>query len=248
LSVKLVVVMVAGLIASLNVATTLLMGGTRVALLAGMVLNTVGAMVSTDHVKVAGVLSTFPAGSMALTLRVCDALVRPINAFGVAQALKAAPSRLQLKVTLASGDVNVKSAVVLVVRASGMVVMLVSGGVLSTVTIAAMDTAELFDVSTACAVMVVAPSSAVVEFQSKLYGTLVSVLTTLPLIKKSTWSTATSSAALAARVIVLPTLAPLIGAVRVTLGGVISGGVVTEADGLAAEKLSARSRARTAYW
>ena len=132
--------------------------------------------------------------------------------------------------------------------ASGMVVMLVSGGVLSTVTIAAIETAELFDVSTACAVIVVAPSGAAVEFQSKLYGALVSVLITLPLIRKSTWSTATSSTALAARVIVLPMLAPLIGAVRVTLGGVISGGVAAETDGLAVEKLSARSRARMAYW
>ena len=104
---KVEVVIVAGLIASLNVATTLLIGGILVALLAGRVLNTVGAMVSTVHVHVAGVLSTFPARSIALTWKVCKAFVSPVYAFGVAQALKAAPSRLQPKVTLASGEVNV---------------------------------------------------------------------------------------------------------------------------------------------
>lgn len=227
---KVEVVIVAGLMASLKVATTVVIGGTLVALVAGTVLKTVGAMMSTVQVHVAGVASTLPAASMALTVKVCMAFVRREYAFGEVQMLEAAPSRLQPNVTLASGDVNVKLAEILVVKANGMVVIVVSGGVLSIVTAAIAESFVLFDVSAARAETAAAPSGTAVEFQSKLYGAELSVPTTLPLTRKSTWSTATSSVALAANVTILPMLAPLIGAVSVTLGGVVSGGVVTEAD------------------
>ena len=78
LTVKVEVVIVAGFIASLKLATTVVMGGTLLALLVGAVLDTVGGMVSTVQVKLAGEGSTLPAGSVAVTLKVCEPLTRPV--------------------------------------------------------------------------------------------------------------------------------------------------------------------------
>ena len=96
------------------------------------------------------------------------AFVRAEYVFGEVQPKVVTPSRMQPKVTLASFDVNVKLAEVLVVIAKGMVVRLVSGGVLSTVMAALVEIALLLEVSTACALTVAAPSGMVVESQSKL--------------------------------------------------------------------------------
>jgi hypothetical protein len=76
LSVKVPLVMVAGLMASLKVAVTLVVGGTLLALAAGVVLNTLGEIVSTIQVHEAGVLSTLPAASVALTWKMWVALVK----------------------------------------------------------------------------------------------------------------------------------------------------------------------------
>lgn len=77
-SVNVEVVRVAGLMASLNTTVTLVIGGTFVALLAGVVLVTVGTTVSTVQVRLAGVGSTLPAGSVARTVNVCCAFVRAV--------------------------------------------------------------------------------------------------------------------------------------------------------------------------
>jgi len=81
--------------------------------------------------------------------------------------VKAAPSRLQASVAVASLAVKLKFAVVLLVYATGPEVIAVSGGVLSNVTFAA-EEAELEDTSQAVAVIVAGPSGSEAEFQSKL--------------------------------------------------------------------------------
>ena len=86
---------------------------------------------------------------------------------GEVQAVKAIPSRLQLKDEFGSLVVKLKPAIVLLVNANGPEVMFVSGGVLSIETVAA-EVAELDDVSTALAVIVAWPSGCELEFQSKL--------------------------------------------------------------------------------
>ena len=163
------------------------------------------------------------------------------------QALKAAPSKLHAKVEPVSVAVKLKFAEVLVVSKTGPAVMAVSGGVLSIVTVTPPERAELLDVSTARAVIAFAPSETEVEFQLMLYGAVVSVPTTTPLTRKSTWSTATLSVALADNVTLPPNVAPFTGPVSVTLGGVVSGGVVTDAGALEREMFPAPSSAHTLY-
>jgi len=85
---------------------------------------------------------------------------------GEVQAVKAAPSRLQLNVAVGSFLVKLKSAVVLFVMARGLEVMAVSGGVLSSVTFTD-DEVEFDEASTAVAVIVAGPSGTEAEFQSK---------------------------------------------------------------------------------
>ena len=80
--------------------------------------------------------------------------------------MNAAPSRLQLSVAVESVLVKLKVAVVLFVYATGPAVIEVSGGVLSSVTLAD-EEAELEDASQAVAVIVVGPSGSEAEFQSK---------------------------------------------------------------------------------
>src|SRR5687768_1886579 len=77
--------------------------------------------------------------------------------------------------------------------------------------------------SVALAVIVAGPSASVVE--SKLVGSGPggSVPTTVPLIRNSTWLSASLSAASAARVTRPLTVVPSSGAVRLTVGGVVSG-------------------------
>lgn len=86
---------------------------------------------------------------------------------GEVQALKATPSRLQLKDEFGSLVVKLKPAFVLLVNANGPEVMFVSGGVLSIETVAT-EVAELEDASTAVAAIVAEPSGREAEFQSKL--------------------------------------------------------------------------------
>ena len=85
---------------------------------------------------------------------------------GEVHGVKAAPSRLQLKVPVVSVLVKLKLAVVLFVRATGPDVIAVSGGVLSNVTLTE-EEAEFEDPSHALTVIVAAPSGREAEFQSK---------------------------------------------------------------------------------
>ena len=86
---------------------------------------------------------------------------------GEVQVLKAAPSRLQAKVEL-SVDVKLKVALDELTVPVGPDVIVVSGAVLSTVTVLAADVVALFDGSKARAEMLAEPSAMEAEFQTKL--------------------------------------------------------------------------------
>src|SRR5436305_5551476 len=75
-------------------------------------------------------------------------------------------------------------------------------------------------VSTARAATVWLPSGTDVESQLNEYGVVVAVPTTLPSTKKSTWSTATLSLAVADSVTVPAAVEPALGAVSDTIGDV----------------------------
>ena len=63
-----------------------------------------GAVTSTTHVYVAGDASVFPALSVALTEKVCDASLSPAYDCGLVQVVKAAPSRLQVNEPLSDEE------------------------------------------------------------------------------------------------------------------------------------------------
>lgn len=147
---------------------------------------------------------------------------------------------MQAKVA-GSVAVNVKLAVVEVTVPVGPEVMVVSGGVLSTVTVMFAVVVELFDGSTARAAIVTLPSGTEAEFQVILYGDVVSVPTTVPLTRKLTEETSTLSVAVAESVILPFTLAPFVGAVSVTTGGVVSRMLVVKLHDLLARAFPARS-------
>lgn len=136
--------------------------------------------------------------------------------------MKAAPSRLQVKVAPVGVEEKLKLAEVLDTVPVGPDMMEVSGDVLSTVTVILAVVVVRLDVSAARAAIVTEPSGTEVEFQLMLYGEVVSVPTTEPLTRKDTEATATLSLAFAERVTVPRTFAPFAGAVSVTLGGVTS--------------------------
>ena len=69
-----------------------------------------GGAVSTVHVKLAGVGSTFVAASTARTWNVCDPSARPVYVCGLVQGAKPAPSRAQSNVAPTSLEVNVNVA------------------------------------------------------------------------------------------------------------------------------------------
>ena len=82
--------------------------------------------------------------------------------------LKAAPSKLHANAEPTSLAVKLKLAEVLFVEVAGPDVIVVTGGVLSIVTLTAEETVELFEVSTALAVIVARPSGMLAEFQLML--------------------------------------------------------------------------------
>ena len=141
--------------------------------------------------------------------------------------MKAPPSSLQAKVAV-SVAVKLKLAVVEATVPVGPELIIVSGGVLSTVTLIFVVVAALFDGSTARAATLANPSAMEAEFQTKLYGDVVSVPTTAPLTRKLTEETITLSLAVAESVTLPFTLAPLVGAVSVTVGGVVSNMLVVK--------------------
>ena len=137
------------------------------------------------------------------------------------QALKDPVSNLQAKVAV-SVAVKLKVADVEATVPVGPDVIVVLGAVLSTAALVFAVRVVLFDGSTARAAMVTAPSAMEAEFQITLYGDVVSVPTTAPLTRKLTEETATLSLAVAERVTFPFTLAPFVGDVSVTVGGVVS--------------------------
>jgi hypothetical protein len=93
--------------------------------------GSVGAGFEIVQVALAGVESTFPAGSAAFTWNVCDPGARLEYVIGDVQPAKAAVSSAHWKVEPASVEAKLKVAVVLVVVPEGPLVMVVSGGVVS---------------------------------------------------------------------------------------------------------------------
>lgn len=188
----------------------------------------------------AGVASTLPTVSVARTWNVCVPLARRVYVTGDVQLVKDPLSSLQAKVAV-SVAVKLKLAVVEPTVPVGPDVIVVSGGVLSTVTLILAVVDELFDGSTARAATVTLPSGIEAEFQARLYGEVVSVPTTVPLTRKLTEETSTLSLAVAESVMLPFTLAPFVGAVSVTTGGVVSRMLVVKFQDLLARALPARS-------
>src|SRR5438270_5423559 len=93
-----------------------------------------GGVVSRCHVHVAGLGSVLPAGSVARMSTVCWLSVRPLNVFGLVQALQAPPSIRHSNVEPASVAPKLKVAAALL-GSAGLPVMTVSGGVVSTKTL-----------------------------------------------------------------------------------------------------------------
>ena len=92
-----------------------------------------GGPVSSDHVKLAGVGSVLPAGSVARTSKACDPSARPVYAFGLVQALQAPPSMRHSKVELPSLELNEKLASADPDGSLGCAVIVVFGAAVSTV-------------------------------------------------------------------------------------------------------------------
>src|SRR5215210_1819894 len=113
---KVLVLIVSGFIASEKVASTVVPGETFCACSFGKTVLVVGAVVSTVHLRLAGVGSTFPALSMALTSKVCAPSTRMSTSgmdLGEVQLLKASLSSLHSKVAALTSDEKLKLAVVL---------------------------------------------------------------------------------------------------------------------------------------
>jgi len=97
------------------------------------IVGAAGAVVSIVHVRLAGVGSTLPAASVALTRKLCGPSERPEYVNGDEQPENAAPSRLQAKLEPLSLEVNVKVALVTFVGFAGADPILVSGALVSIV-------------------------------------------------------------------------------------------------------------------
>src|SRR4051794_24949333 len=95
----------------------------------------------------------------------------------------------------------------------------VTGATVSTFTVRVSEPVEWLSVSTATALKVWLPSATVAAFQLTPYGAVPSLPTTLPSIRKSTWSMPTALLASAARSVAPFVQAPSAGAVSVTPGG-----------------------------
>jgi hypothetical protein len=89
-----------------------------------------GGVVSTVQVKLAGVGSTLPAASVAVTWKVCDPGARPVYGCGLVH-VALAPSSEQLKVEPGFVAVNEKLALVALVGFAGPPVIVVSGALVS---------------------------------------------------------------------------------------------------------------------
>ncbi len=92
-----------------------------------------GGVASTVKVTVAGEGSTFPTASVARTANVWAPSASPVRPRGEVQAVKPPPSTLHAKLAGAPVAVNAIESVVVLIVAGTEVVMLVDGGVVSTV-------------------------------------------------------------------------------------------------------------------
>jgi hypothetical protein len=97
------------------------------------VIDVSGGAVSIVHVLLAGVGSTFPAGSVALTWNVWPPAASPVYGLGLVQPANAAPSRLHWNVEPVSLDEKLKLGLVELLGFAGLAVIVVSGGVVSIV-------------------------------------------------------------------------------------------------------------------
>jgi hypothetical protein len=86
-----------------------------------------GADVLTVNERVAGVVSTFFAASVAFTRKLCDPGASPVYDCGEVQGVNAAESRLQVNVDGDSLELNAKSAEVTPIVPLGPEVIVVSG-------------------------------------------------------------------------------------------------------------------------
>src|SRR5882672_6841923 len=237
-----------------------------VAPLAGAVMLTAGGVVSgggpLDTITVtAAEVVRFPAASRATAVRVCWPLLDPVVlteiAYGavVSSAPRAVPSEKNCTpATPTLSEALADTAIVpeTVAPLAGAV-MLTAGGVVSgggpldTITVTAAEVVRFPAASRATAVRVCWPLLDPVVLTEIAYGAVVSSAPrAVPSEKNCTPATPTLSEALADTVMVPDTVAPLAGAVRLTAGGVVSGGgalftvTVTEAEVV---RLPAASRA-----
>src|SRR5437867_80176 len=200
---------------------------------------TVGGVVSWTAVRGAGSdVVVLPAPSRATAVSVCDALLAAAvfheTAYGavVASTPRLAPSSLNWTppTPTLSEALAVTVTVLLTVAPVNGAVRLTVGGVVSlnTVTVTAADVVVLPAPSRATAVSVCDALLAAVVFHETAYG---AVVASTPRLAPSnlTWPPRPSSLpeALAVTVTVLLTVAPVVGAVRLTVGGVVSLNTVT---------------------
>src|SRR5206468_696427 len=120
------------------------------------------------HVRVAGVASTFPDASTARTENLWEPDARPVCACGDEQVAKAAPSRLQAKVDPLSLDAKANETDWPDIP-DGPDVIVVSGGVVSTLIVVGAETVVLCAASAARAVIATGPL-AVPVFHVNVYG------------------------------------------------------------------------------
>jgi hypothetical protein len=99
------------------------------------VIEVSGGVVSIVQVKLAGIGSALPAASVAVTWKVCDPGARPVYACGLVQAA-VTPSSEQLKLEPDSVEVKEKLAPVAFVGLLGLLVIVVSGALVSIVHVA----------------------------------------------------------------------------------------------------------------
>jgi hypothetical protein len=120
--------------ASEKVAVMLAPGATPVKLVPGTVLVTLGGVVSTVKLRCAGLASSLPAASLALTKKVWVPLARLLYVLLVAVPLasQSPPSNLVWKVAFeGSVEEKVNVASLLLTVPEGPETMVVSGGVVS---------------------------------------------------------------------------------------------------------------------
>src|SRR5205809_830149 len=123
---------------------------------------------STVQVRLAGVASTLPAGSVAWTWKVCGPSPRPLRPAGEVHAARAPPSSPHRNVVPASFDEKEKVAAASLTSGFGPALIVVCGGLLSTATVWLAEVAELEEVSTARAAIDTGPSATAVESQATL--------------------------------------------------------------------------------